>query len=207
MLIRIATAGLLVATISSLAAAQKEDVRTGTVTGTVTAKGGNWIEVKADGEEKARKYFTGSDQAALKAVKATDVESRVSLDWKFQEVFRVVKIDVLKKPGNAAAKDEKKPEDKKDEPRKGTVTGVVSAKGDNWIEVRADGEEKGRRYVPHWKGGAPADGGGPDKTMVAEIKKTPLNARVKLDWEFEERARVVKIEVLKKPAEKKDEKK
>src|SRR4051794_31410603 len=98
--------------------------------------------------------------------------------------------------GIAVAQKEK---DKKDEPRKGTVTGVVSAKGDNWIEVKADGEEKARRYVPHWKGGLPKDGGGPDKEMVAKIKETPLNARVKIDWEFEERARVVKIEVLKKP--------
>jgi hypothetical protein len=95
-------------------------------------------------------------------------------------------------------------QEKKDEPRKGTVTGVVTAKGDNWIEVKADGEEKARRYVPHWRGGAPADGGGPDKDMVAKIKDTPLKSRVKLDWEFEERARVVKIEVLKKPEPKKD---
>ena len=98
-------------------------------------------------------------------------------------------------------------QEKKDEPRKGTVTGVVSAKGDNWIEVKADGEEKGRRYVPHWRGGAPAAGGGLDKDMLARMKDTPLNSRVKIDWEFEERARVVKIEVLKKPDEKKDEKK
>jgi hypothetical protein len=183
---------------------KKDEERKGTVTGVVTAKDKNWIEVKADGEEKARKYYTGSDQTALKAVKETEVESRVRMDWRFNEVFRVVKIDVLK-PARDEKKEPKveKKDDKKDEPRKGTVTGVVSAKGDNWIEVKADGEEKARRYVPHWRGGAPAAGGGPDKEMVAEIKKTPLNSRVKIDWEFEERARVVKIEVLKKPEEKK----
>ena len=82
------------------------------------------------------------------------------------------------------------------------MTGVVTAKGDNWIEVKADGEEKARKYVPHWRGGLPKDGGGPDKDMVAKIKETAVNSRVKLDWEFEERARVVKIEVLKKPEEK-----
>ena len=102
---------------------------------------------------------------------------------------------------------EKKDDKKGEEGRKGTVTGVVTAKGDNWLEVKADGEEKARRYVPHWKGGAPDKGGGPDKDMVAEIKKVAVNSRVKLDWEFEERARVVKIEVLKKPEDKKDEKK
>jgi hypothetical protein len=92
-------------------------------------------------------------------------------------------------------------EDKKDELRKGTVTGVVTAKGDNWIEVKADGEEKARRYLPHWRSG------GLDKEMLARIKATPLNSRVQLDWEFDERARVVKVEILKKPTDKQGEKK
>ena len=99
--------------------------------------------------------------------------------------------------GVAAAGQDKKDE-KKDEPRKGTVTGVVSAKGDNWIEVKADGEEKARKYVPHWRGGAPDKGGGPDKDMVARIKDTPVHSRVRLEWSFAERPRVEKIEVLKK---------
>jgi hypothetical protein len=103
-------------------------------------------------------------------------------------------------------------QDKKDEPRKGTVTGVVTSKGDPakneyWIEVKADGEEKGRRYVPHWRGGNPNQGGGPDKEMIAEIKKIEVNSRVKLEWVFEERPRVEKIEVLKKPTPAGDSKK
>ncbi|HET6576596.1 MAG TPA: hypothetical protein VFG68_23565 [Fimbriiglobus sp.] len=90
-------------------------------------------------------------------------------------------------------------DDKKDEKRKGTVTGIVTKKDDGgkWIEVKADGEEKARKYVPHWHGGAPTDGGGPDKTMIAAIKKVPLKSRVRLEWAFEERPRVEKIEVLK----------
>src|SRR5437763_475435 len=91
----------------------------------------------------------------------------------------------------------------KEEEKKGTVIGEVTAKGDGplWVEVKADGEETARRYVPNWVGGVPAQGGGPDKTMVKQIESTALGARVKLDWKFEERPRVVKIEVLK--AEKK----
>jgi hypothetical protein len=209
MIARIALAAFLSALAPAGSSAQeKKEDKTGTVTGVVTGKGDNWIEVKADGEEKARKYYTGSDQAALKAVKGTEAESRVKLDWRFNEVFRVVKIEVLKAPAKADEKKVEKKDDKKaEEGRKGTVTGLVTAKGDNWIEVKADGEEKARRYVPHWKGGLPKDGGGPDKAMVATIKETAVNSRVKLDWEFEERARVVKIEVLKKPEDKKDEKK
>ena len=101
-------------------------------------------------------------------------------------------------PATAQPKDDKK--DEKD--RKGTVTGVVTAKGDaaknqHWVEVKADGEEKGRRYVPHWKGGQPAQGGGLDKAMIAELKKVNVKDRVRLEWVFEERPRVEKIEVLK----------
>jgi hypothetical protein len=84
-----------------------------------------------------------------------------------------------------------------DEGKKGTVTGVVTAKGENWIEVKADGEERPRRYVPHWKGGLPKDGGGPDKEVVAKIKSIPVKARVRLEWSFQERPRVETIEVLK----------
>lgn len=89
-------------------------------------------------------------------------------------------------------------DDTKGEKRKGTVTGIVTEKGDTWIGVKADGEEKARKYVPHWRGGAPKDGGGLDKKMLAEIKKVPLKSRVRLEWVFEERPRVEKIEVLKK---------
>jgi hypothetical protein len=101
--------GLVVAvaalTLSAAAADEKKaEDRTGSVTGRVTAKadhvkGGNWIEVQADGEEKARKYYTGSNTVALKAVRETEIGSRVRLDWRFEEVFRVVKIEILKKPG------------------------------------------------------------------------------------------------------------
>ena len=109
-------------------------------------------------------------------------------------LFGAVALILAVAAGGRADEPKKNP----DAGRKGTVTGVVTAKGDNWIEVKADGEEKGRRYVPHWRGGNPKDGGGPDKEMVARIKEVPVKARVRLEWSFEERPRVEKIEVLKK---------
>jgi hypothetical protein len=103
--------------------------------------------------------------------------------------------------GRSIRADDKKPDDKKNEEVKsGTVVGVVTAKEEKWLEVKADGEEKGRRYVPHWTKAS----GGLDKEMLKEIAKIPVGARIKLDWEFDERARVVKIEVLKLPAKDKD---
>lgn len=89
--------------------------------------------------------------------------------------------------------------DKKEEKRGGTISGIVTAKEKNVIEIKADGEEKARKYVPKWVGGAPASGGGPDKKMLEEIAKVKIGSRVKIQWEFEERPRVLKIEVLKAP--------
>src|SRR4051794_31716973 len=102
---------------------------------------------------------------------------------------------VLLFAGFLSAADEKP---SKEEPAKksGTVAGVLTAKGDNWIEVKADGEEKARRYVPNWVGGAPKDGGGPDKKMVQAIRDLNVGSRVRVDWEFQERPRVIKVEVL-----------
>ena len=71
----------------------------------------------------------------------------------------------------AGTAQDRKDDKKKEETRKGTVTGLVTARGDNWIEVKADGEEKGRRYVPHWKGGLPANGGGLDKAGCHQDRK------------------------------------
>jgi hypothetical protein len=96
-----------------------------------------------------------------------------------------------------ATAQERKPDEKKEEKKSGTVTGMLTAKGDNWIEVKADGEEKARRYVPHWVGGNPNQGGGPDKKMVEVIKGLNVGSRVRVEWEFEERPRVVKVDVLK----------
>jgi hypothetical protein len=89
-------------------------------------------------------------------------------------------------------------DEQKEEPKKsGAVVGVVAAKGTDWVEVKADGEQKARRYVPNWVGGAPREGGGPDKEMIKVLKGLTVGSRVRLEWKFEERPRVVKVEVLK----------
>jgi hypothetical protein len=93
-------------------------------------------------------------------------------------------------------------QDKKDEKKpaaKGTVTGVVTAKGDAWIEVTADGQKSPRRYVPKWQGGSEIEGGGnPDPAAVAKLKDVQPGGRVKLEWvETDSRPRIVSVEVLK----------
>jgi hypothetical protein len=99
----------------------------------------------------------------------------------------------------AAPGDKKDTKDeKKAKKRGGTVVGTLTKKGDSFIEVKADGEEKARRYVPRWVGGAPAQGGGPDKKLLKAFKGLKVGSRVRLEWEFDERPRVLRVEVLKK---------
>jgi hypothetical protein len=99
--------------------------------------------------------------------------------------------------GLVRAADQKDPEKKS-----GTIVGEITSKGKDFVEVKADGEEQARKYVPHWVGGLPKDGGGPDKEMLKVIADLKVGSRVKLFWEFEERPRVVKVEVLKAPKDK-----
>src|SRR5947209_1374193 len=88
----------------------------------------------------------------------------------------------------AAADDNPAPK-KEAEKRSGTVTGVLTAKGTNYIEVKADGEEKARRHLYH-RGGT--------KELRQAITDTHLGSRVRLEWQFLEHLRVMSWEVLKR---------
>lgn len=102
--------------------------------------------------------------------------------------------------GSAALLAQDKKEGGKDEPKvkKGKLMGVVVAKTKNSIKVKAFGEEKEREYFPHWVGGLPKDGGGPDKKMLATFEKLKVGQKIRLTWEWEERFRAVEVEVLDK---------
>lgn len=80
-----------------------------------------------------------------------------------------------------------------DEPQGGTLTGVLVAKGDNWIGVRADGATEVVKYWPFWRGG---NEGGFDKDMVATIRTLVVPNRVSLTWKLEERPRIVSVTML-----------
>src|SRR5262249_49025183 len=115
--------------------------------------------------------------------------SRVQLEWEFDERARVVKIEVLQAP---KPDDKDKKEDQKGEPKSGKAVGELTAKSDAkgnvWIEVKADGEEKARTYVLH-QGGT--------KKLLQAISEVKVGSRVQVEWIFLERLRVVKLEVLK----------
>ena len=75
--------------------------------------------------------------------------------------------------GPVSAGEDKKAEKGEKKKRGGVVVGTLTAidKKFNYIEVKADGEEKARRYVPRWIGGLPGKGGGLDQKMVKQLRR------------------------------------
>ena len=75
---------------------------------------------------------------------------------------------------------------------RGTVTGVVVRKGPAWLEIRSD-SGKTTRYIPHWSGGMPRDGGGPDKATVRAIAGLKVGQRVSIRWSVDHHVRIETI--------------
>ena len=76
--------------------------------------------------------------------------------------------------------------------KSGEVVGVVTAKGDIWLDVKPERGET-ERYLPRWVGGSPREGGGLDRRMIRKLREIGLGDRVRLRWVFEDRRRVVEI--------------
>jgi hypothetical protein len=168
----------------------------GKTVGVLVKHGDKFIEVRGDGEEKARKYFArflkgpppGFDKEMLKTFHDTPVESRLMLEWvSTNHGFMIEKLEVLKAGGK------EKKEKSELEGKKGTVTGILTAKDKHGIEVKADGEEKARKYFLHFGG---------TKQLLHTIHDAPIGSRVRIEWLYVERHRVIEMELL-KSAEKK----
>lgn len=82
------------------------------------------------------------------------------------------------------------------EAEEGVVTGILTEKGKTWIEVKPDGESERRRFFPFWRGGMPKDGGGFDTATLEGFKNLFGGNRLRVAWRFEERARIVSVEMI-----------
>ncbi|HEY3378777.1 MAG TPA: hypothetical protein VGL77_14920 [Armatimonadota bacterium] len=178
--------GLLLLCLLAALAVHAEDAAptAGTVAGILTAKGANWVEVKADGAKDAVRYLAfyregGFDKAMLETIKKLRVPNRVTLTWQLLEHPRIVTITMVE------------PTEKT-----GVVNGVVTAKEKAWVEVKADGKDGlTERYTPRWIGKMPSEGGGLDKEVLAAIEKLKVGDHVTLTWSYDERKRVLSIEL------------
>ena len=183
----------------SAPATAQENAQTGVAEGIVTAKGEAWIAVRPDGERESVRLMPrwvgglpkmggGLDKRMLAIFQQLQVGTRVKFTWLNDEHLRVLELQVL-----PPKKEDGKESESAAKPKSGVTTGVVTAKGENWISIRADGQEESTKLIPRWVGGLPKDGGGFDKQMLQLIAQTPVGAHVRVEWVFQEHLRVVAL--------------
>jgi hypothetical protein len=164
--------------------------------GILTAKGDAWIEVKADGEKRARRLIPrfiaalpprqgGLDHVMLAKFTELVVGNRVNLLWTVDEALRVVDIAQVAPRG-----------------REGKVTGTVDEAGRGFIDVLPDDEDGVlERYYPQWIDDG--NGGALDAEMLKKLATLKAGDRVTVEWTYDERKRAV--EVTKLPAATKEQ--
>jgi hypothetical protein len=130
----------------------------------------------------------GFDPAMLRKIRSMRPGHVVEVTWSWEEKKRATAISVVQEG-----------------PTEGLYTGriadLVSHKGMLVVE-NDDGQ---RRFMPHWRGGAPAQGGGLVRETIERLHDFHEGDLVEVSWEWEERYRVVDIRLLEK-GEKHDEK-
>jgi hypothetical protein len=159
----------------------------GAAEGIVTDKGPDWIELKEDGDDVPLRYeplrVAGGtyDPQGLKLIQGVITLNRARIAWTFDRPgpLRFTGLEVLKPPQSS-----------------GTITGTITWKQGNCIEIDpANGPPE--RLIPRWTGGTPAQGGGPESKMVAELLKYNVGDRVKAEWAYDDRKRLTGLEPAK----------
>ena len=74
----------------------------------------------------------------------------------------------------------------------GQLNGILSSKGDAWVEVVEDNGLVAR-YLAPWEGGSPSRGGGFHFKTLEKFKELVVGNRVYLDWYWDGHLRVKKI--------------
>jgi hypothetical protein len=77
----------------------------------------------------------------------------------------------------------------------GVITGTVLDKGGEWFDLRPE-DGPTERYMPQWRGGMPADGGGLEKHILRAIGALAVGQKAKVGWLYEMRRRAMSIEPL-----------
>lgn len=166
--------------------ARDEEKRGGTVEGILVAKDKNSITVLPERAEEPMRFHPhwrggapkdggGLDKAMLDTIRSLIVTNRVAVKWEYEERPRVVEVKTLLP-----------------QKKRGTVRGVIVAKGEHFIDVKpSDGKAPTERYLPHWSGGNPSQGGGLDKEILSVIREAKVGQEVTIRWEYDERKRLL----------------
>ena len=177
----------LLAALSLILTIYAREERGGIVEGILVAKDTNSITVLSNGSKDPMRFTPywhgglpkdggGLDKEMLEQIRELIPTNRVRVKWEFEERARVVEVKTLVPKR-----------------KKGTVRGTIVAKGENSIDVKPTGKGPVERYLPHWRGGNPSDGGGLDKKVLRQIVPLKVGKQVTLKWEYDERKRIVNV--------------
>jgi len=79
--------------------------------------------------------------------------------------------------------------------KSGVVHGILSAKGEAWVDVKND-KGYSNRYLAKWQGGGPSSGGGFDPNDLHVISQLVVGNRVTLSWFWETHLRIDRIKTI-----------
>lgn len=165
-----------------------KDPKGGTIEGILMKKAPDSMDIKRDGEDVANRYVPMQmadgtfDPKVIKVIQARSLVTlnRVRATWRLDgRVLRLLGVQPLIP-----------------EQRSGTLVGVITFKHRACIEVTPPAGPP-ERLIPRWIGGMPAQGGGPEKRMIAKLRHFSVGDRVKVHWAYDQRKRLVGIEPAK----------
>ena len=78
--------------------------------------------------------------------------------------------------------------------KEGVARGILTAKGEAWIDLKEDNGFQ-HRYLAPWLGGAPSKGGRFDPEMLDLIASTVVGNRVKVKWKYDGHLRLLGMAV------------
>jgi hypothetical protein len=81
------------------------------------------------------------------------------------------------------------------EVKSGIFLGVVTSAAENAVSVQ-DKAGKSETFVPHWLGGNPTEGGGPDQKVSAMIARLGVGDTVEITWEWKGAYRVTDTKIV-----------
>ena len=172
------------------------------MTGVVTAKGDNWIEVKADGEEKARTLRSALEgRPAEGRRRAGQGDGREDQGHAAQEP-REARLGVRGARPRGEDRGAQEARRRRTHPRRsqrsGTISGEIKSKKEQdnniVIEVLAPGEEKARSYFVQYDPKIK----GPIPEVLKAVGAAKVGDQVEFDWEATGHGpAIVKFEVSK----------
>ncbi len=139
----------------------------------------------ADCYEKAQaKGITGLSKVKIEK-RLKDLEETIAATANGQSWLALATADAQPPPRRS-------PRPSRKTPRQGNVvTGILVAKGEGWIKVKAEGEGEARRYLPFSRGGVP------DPMALAAMKQLVVTNLVQVAWkQQEEERRIMGVKVV-----------